>query len=87
MIQVGLCLGEQSRAEAPGSRVENRSQVHVLVAIGNRCLRRGNVVSCVYARPFDRMPVKFTHLHSSLEGVAPTEVLLSPRSEEQADLQ
>ena len=34
-----------------------------------------NVVSCVYARPFDRMPVEVTHLHSSLEGVTPTEVL------------
>ena len=35
------------------------------------------MVSCVYARPFDRMPVEVTHLHSSLERVAPTEVVIS----------
>ena len=47
------------------------------------------MVSCVYARPFDRMPVEVTHLHSSLEGVTPTEVvtgfyLLLCRAEVQA---
>ena len=33
------------------------------------------MVSWVYARPFDRMPVEVTHLHRSLEGVTPTEVI------------
>ena len=35
------------------------------------------MVSSVYARPFDRMPVEVTHLHGSLEGVTPREVVLS----------
>ena len=58
------------------NQVKLRDQV--LVAAGNRRLCRGNVVSCVYARPFDRMPVEVTHLHSSLEGGSPTEVESSP---------
>ena len=32
-------------------------------------------MSCGYARPLDKMPVEVTHLHSSLEGATPTEVL------------
>ena len=52
--------------------------MHVEVAAANQILCRGNVVSCVYARPFDRMPVEVTHLRKAPEGVAPTEVRSSP---------
>ena len=63
--QVRLCCGGQEHGVAHRSSVENKLRMHVEVAAGNHILCRGNVVSSVYARPFDRMPVKLTHLHSS----------------------
>ena len=56
------------------TKVEIKLRMQVEVAPGNQSLCRGDVGSCGYARPFDRMPVEVTQLHSSLEGVTPTEV-------------
>ena len=52
-----------------------RNQVSVVARNRISVQDRRNVLSCVYARPFDRMPVEDAHLHRSLEGVTPTEAL------------
>ena len=59
--------GKQERAQKRPSKVESSSRNKFKSQLETGAPCRRNVVSCGYARPFDRMPVDETYVHISME--------------------